>query len=119
MTMAAAVASAPVRVFIRYSHDSPEHMARVLELSNRLRSEGVDAEIDRYEEAPPEGWPRWCDRKIEEARFVLMVCTETYRRRFEGKAPPSQGLGVKWEGAIVTQELYETEGKNAKFVPVV
>jgi hypothetical protein len=111
-------ASERVVVFISYSHDSPEHMEHVLELANRLRSEGIDAEVDRYEDAPPEGWPRWCDRKIQEAQFVLVICTETYLRRFEGTDKPGRGLGAKWEGAIVTQELYETDASNSKFIPV-
>jgi hypothetical protein len=106
-------------VFISYTHDSPEHMTRVLNLANRLRSEGVDAEIDRYEDAPPEGWSRWCDRKMQGAQFVLVICTETYRRRFEGTDGTGQGLGAKWEGAIVTQELYQAEAKNLKFIPVL
>ena len=32
------------KVFISYSHDSPEHSARVLEFANALRGHGVDAE---------------------------------------------------------------------------
>jgi hypothetical protein len=87
-----------IGVFISYSHDSPEHMDRVLELANRLRGEGIDAEVDRYEDAPPEGWPRWCDRKIQEAQFVLVICTETYLLRFGGASKPGLGLGVKWRG---------------------
>ena len=31
------------QVFISYSHDSPEHQRRVLELSERLRADGIDA----------------------------------------------------------------------------
>ena len=46
----------PPRIFISYSHDSEEHSARVLKLAIRLRSEGVDAWLDRYEPAPQEGW---------------------------------------------------------------
>lgn len=107
-----------IRVFISYSHDSLAHMDRVLDLANRLRSGGIDVDVDRYEDAPPEGWPRWCDRKIQQAQFVLVICTETYLSRFEGTDKPGQGLGAKWEGAIVTQELYETEGSNSKFIPV-
>ena len=42
------------------SHDSAEHRKRVLSLSERLRSEGVDAQIDQYiPGTPAEGWPRW------------------------------------------------------------
>jgi hypothetical protein len=50
---AAAALRRPPRIFISYSHDSEEHSARVLELATRLRSEGVDAWLDRYEPAPP------------------------------------------------------------------
>ena len=45
--------------------------------------------------------------KVEWADFVLVICTETYHQRFKGKAPVGQGKGVKWEGAILTQELYD------------
>ena len=30
------------------------------------------------------GWPLWCERQIEAANVVLMVCTETYHRRVSG-----------------------------------
>jgi hypothetical protein len=45
-------ADAPERVFISYSHDDEVHKARVLDLANRLREDGVDAVIDQYEESP-------------------------------------------------------------------
>ena len=35
--------SQPPKVFISYSHDSPDHEARVLTLANRLRDDGIDA----------------------------------------------------------------------------
>ena len=107
------------KVFISYSHDSREHMDRVLDLSNRLRAEGIDCHIDQYEESPPEGWPRWMIDQIEEAAFVLVVCTDTYERRFRGKEKTGKGLGAKWEGAIITQELYEAQANNSKFIPVL
>ena len=40
------------KVFISYSHESTDFEEKVLEFSNRLRSEGIDANIDLYEEAP-------------------------------------------------------------------
>lgn len=107
------------RVFISYSHDSPEHADRVLELADRLRSEGIDCHLDQYETSPPEGWPRWMPNQVEAADFVLVICTETYNLRFRGKAEAGKGLGVKWEGAIITQELYDAGANNTRFVPVV
>lgn len=107
------------KVFISYSHDSPRHIDRVLKFSSRLRADGLDSHIDQYETSPNEGWPRWTANRIEEANFVLVVCTETYERRFRGRGETSQGLGAKWEGAVITQELYDKEGNNTKFIPVL
>ena len=107
------------KVFISYSHDSQEHMIQVLNLSNRLRTDGIDCTIDQYVFSPPEGWPRWMANQIEEADFVLVVCTESYERRFKGKEETGKGLGAKWEGAIITQELYDAEAKNTNFIPVI
>lgn len=107
------------KVFINYAHDSPEHVDRVLALANRLRREGVDAHIDQYETSPPEGWPRWTVRRIEAADYVLCVFTEVNQRRFKGEEEHGKGLGAQWEGAIITQELYEAAGDNKKFIPVL
>jgi tetratricopeptide (TPR) repeat protein len=106
-------------VFISYTHDSPEHMDRVLELAERLIEEGFDCQLDQYEMSPPEGWPRWSDRQIGAADYVLVVCTETYLKRFKGTEETGKGLGAQWEGAIITQELYEASGNNDKFIPVL
>lgn len=110
---------APPKVFISYSHDSPEHMARVLALSDRLRTEGLDCHIDRYEMFPASGWAQWTWEQIDWAQFVLVVCTEEYTSRLRGKQPAGVGQGARWEGAIITQELYNTTSHNTKFVPVV
>jgi hypothetical protein len=109
----------PAKVFISYSHDSPKHMNQVLALSDALRAKGIDCHIDQYEMSPPEGWPRWMMRQIEQAGFVLVVCTETYERRFKGEEAIGKGLGVTWEGAILTQELYEAQVNNTKFIPIL
>src|SRR5215216_600840 len=93
-------AQTPPKVFISYSHDSVEHKRRVRRLSDRLRQEGVDSNIDQYEQSPQEGWPRWMVRQIREADFVVVVCTQTYQRRFEDQEDPGRGFGSAWEGAI-------------------
>ena len=108
-----------MRVFISYSHDSKEHKDRVWDLCERLRKDGIDCRIDQHEVSPPEGWPRWCRNQVQESQFVLVVCTEIYNQRYEGKAPAGEGKGAKWEGFIITLELYEAEGRNNKFIPVV
>ena len=108
------------KVFISYSHDSVEHARRVLGLAERLRKDGVDAKLDQYVAGtPPEGWPRWTENQLEWADFVLLVCTETYYRRFRGHEQPEKGRGVDWEGALVTNEVYDDRSLTKKFVPTL
>ncbi|MEN6429158.1 MAG: SEFIR domain-containing protein [Phycisphaerales bacterium] len=113
-------ADGPVRVFISYSHDSPEHTKRVLGLANALRSQGVDAELDQYHTRPPQGWSAWCEEQLrpENSEFVLLICTETYRKRVENQVPVDEGRGVYWEGRLIYRYLYN-EKQNKRFIPIL
>jgi len=122
MTLRAAIRKAPGRVptvFVSYSHDSHQHAAMVLELAQRLRSNGVDCWIDQFERGPPQGFPRWMVQQIARADMVLLVCTDTYRRRFDGVEERGRGLGVNFEGYLVLQELYDAEMRHRKFIPIL
>ena len=115
----APMANAP-RVFLSYSHDSDEHAARVLALADSLCDGGIDVILDRYvHPAPVEGWPRWIDRNLDEAKFVLIVCTETYRRRVMGLEEPGKGLGVRWVGSLISNRIYHDEPSGSRFIPVL
>jgi hypothetical protein len=107
------------RIFISYCHKPPETKQQVLEFSQRLRQNGVDSRIDQYEQPPPVNWPRWMMDQVEEADFVLVLCTEEYHKRFRGKETPGVGKGVNFEGAIITQELYDAAGGKLKFLPIL
>ncbi len=109
----------PPKVLISYSHNSIEHADRVLGLADWLRERGIDADIDQYEVSPPEGWPRWMDRQIENSDFVLLICTETYYRRVMDTEAPGKGLGVRWEGNLIYQHIYDGSASNTKFIPVL
>ena len=108
------------RILFSYSHDSPEHAERVLRLSECLRQDGVETVLDQYiNGTPANGWPRWMLDQIDEADFVLLICTETYYRRFRGHEEPDKGKGADWEGAVITQEIYDARSSTTKFVPVL
>jgi len=98
----------PPKVFVSYSHGPRPYMDRVLALSDGLRRDGVDAEIDQYEPAPPEGWPLWSWRQIESADYVLWICTE------EGG-----GKGRQFELFMMTQKLYDARTENSSWIPVI
>ena len=110
----------PKKVFISYSHDSPEHSERVLSLSERLRDDGITTQLDQYENGTPsKGWPRWMLDQLDEADSVIVVCTKTYYRRFRGHEEPAKGKGADWEGALITQQIYDERSNTVKFVPVL
>ena len=113
------MADAP-RVFLSYSHDSDEHADRVLALADALRDLGIDVILDQYvHPAPEEGWPLWMDRNFDEAEFVLMVCTETYRRRVMGLEEPDKGPWVRWEGSLIYNRIYLDKPSGTRFIPVL
>jgi hypothetical protein len=114
------MASEPPKALISYSHDSPQHARRVLALAERLRKDGVDAQLDQYVAGtPPRGWPRWMEDQLDSAQFVLVVCTETYHRCFHGREEPNKGKGADWEGSSIILELYNARSDTSKFVPVL
>jgi hypothetical protein len=107
-------------IFISYSHDSAEHREKVLRLAERLRQDGLDAQLDQYVEGTPEqGWPRWTLDRFTEADYVLVVCTETYYLRFRGHEVPGCGKGADLEGALITHEIYDARSRTVKFVPLL
>ena len=109
----------PPKVFISYSHDSREHNDRVLALADRLRKEGVDCNIDQYEQSPPIGWHRWMLGEIKKADFVLVICTEEYQRRFLGNESYGKGRWITWEGGVIIESLYRIGANNTQFIPVL
>src|SRR5262249_25684648 len=62
---------------------------------------------------------QWMNQQLEQARFVLVVCTETYCRRSAGKEEPGTGLGATYEAQYIQQLLYNAGGANEKFIPVL
>jgi hypothetical protein len=106
-------------VFVSYSHDTPAHKESVLQMAVALRERGIDVLIDQFEPSPSRGWPTWMHQQIEDAEFVLVVCTKTYRERAEGRATPGTGLGASYEGSIINQTIYAQSGHNEKFIPLL
>jgi hypothetical protein len=107
-----------MRTFVSYSHDSEDHKRLVLGFADQLRKQGIDCILDQYEESPEEGWPRWMEAELGRSSNVLVVCSKGYFDKLQPNAKPG-GKGVKWEGAIITQEIYDQEGRNKRFIPVL
>lgn len=101
------------RIFVSYSHDSPDHKAWVRVFVERLRSEGCDVIHDESDLRLGRDVMAFMDRAIASADRVLLICTDQYVEKADGR---SGGVGV--ETAIVTGELVE-KLDSFKFVPVI
>ncbi|EMB9641025.1 TPA: toll/interleukin-1 receptor domain-containing protein [Enterobacter cloacae] len=101
------------KVFVSYSHDSQEHKKWVLELSTRLRNNGVDAILDQWDLKPGDDLPCFMEKGLSSADRVLMICTEKY----VDKANSGAG-GVGYEKMIVTADLLKTIDSN-KIIPLI
>src|SRR5690349_2771702 len=107
----------PIRTFISYSRDSAAHDEKVLRFADRLCSRGIDCILDQYFTSPSEGWPKWMDRELQKAVYVLVVCTEGYNEKLRGENPRGSGKGVKWESLVTYQMLYEAGSENSNVIP--
>jgi SEFIR domain-containing protein len=107
-------------VFISYSHDSTQHSDRVLALTKALIEMGLHVELDQFVTSPEHGWPSWCEERLrpENAAFVPVICTPTYRDRMLNKVSFDEGRGAHWEGALIHQYIYDEKG-NKRFIPVL
>lgn len=110
--------SRPPTAIINYSHDSVHHKKRVLQFGNKLIDDGIDVFLDQYETSPPEGWQQWMEGHICNDDFVLIVCTQNYLEKIMNR-DSDNGKGVKWEGNLIYQYLYNSGTQNSKFIPVL
>ena len=101
------------KVFISYSHDSPEHKRWVSEIGAKLRHNGIDAILDQWDLGPGDDITLFMESGLKNSDRVLVICTDTYVR----KANAGEG-GVGYERQIVTAELIRNLGTN-KFIPVI
>ena len=101
------------KVFISYSHDSPEHKWWVSEIATRLRHNGIDAILDQWDLGPGDDITLFMESGLRDSDRVLVICTDTY----VSKANAGEG-GVGYERMIVTAELIQNLGTN-KFIPVI
>ncbi len=101
------------KVFISYSHDSPEHKQWVAELAEKLRHSGIDAILDQWDLGFGDDITRFMERGIVDADRVLVICTDKY----VSKANANEG-GVGYERMIVNSELVQNLGTD-KFIPII
>ena len=95
------------KVFISYSHDSDEHMDWVLQLATRLRSNGVDVILDKWNLKLGSDLASFMEKGLSKSNRIICVCSETYVR----KANNGKG-GAGYEKQIMTAEYINDQNTN-------
>jgi hypothetical protein len=101
-------------VFISYSWDNEEHKKWVLNLANRLCTDGVDAILDQYYLKPGKNLPHFVENSISKAHRILIIFTPNYKLKADKRAG-----GVGYEYSIMNADLYKNQTANDKVIPVL
>lgn len=94
-------------VFVSYSHDDEAHLDWVLQLATRLRSNGVDVILDRWNLRLGQDLASFMERGLSNANRVICICSEKYVE----KANSGKG-GAGYEKQIITSELITDLNSN-------
>lgn len=107
------------RLFISYSHDSPEHDRWVLDLAQRLHRDGFECVIDQDPPRPSGGWLNWMSRWIDESDVVLVICTERYCGISHDYITPDTSMADRWECVIDAAAVYRSSDLLSRCVVVL
>ena len=102
------------KVFISYSWDNEDHKRWVLELANRMRSNGVDIILDRYYLTAGKSVTHFVENALRDAQKVVIIFTPNYKLKADQRAG-----GVGYEYSIINNSLYQNQKGNDKIIPVL
>ncbi len=101
------------KVFISYSHDSPEHKRWVSRLALALHQNNVNVTLDQWYLIPGQEWRQFIEDNVRNSDRTLLICTPDYLRKADHGVG---GVGLEWQ--IVTAHLGQDQGVN-KFIPII
>lgn len=103
------------KIFISYSWSNPDHEDWVINLAERLVSDGVDVVIDKWNLKEGQDKFNFMETmvKSEEIQKVLIILDEKYSKKAEIRAG-----GVGTETQIISPKIY-VDVSQEKFIPIV
>lgn len=108
------------RVMISYAHQSADHVRMVGDLADFLRTRDFDVSLDQYATGERQDWVQWTLEQMRAAERILVVCSPSYRRRFERECPKDEGRGVQLESLLIREEIMRDQQVAVRrFLPVL
>jgi hypothetical protein len=102
------------KTFISYSWSSPEHQQWVIDLATRLREDGIDAILDKWDLKEGHDAIAFMEKMVTDATVekVIIVSDRVYSEKADGRRG-----GVGTETQIISPQVYARADQN-KFVVV-
>ncbi len=109
------VPNPPPKVFVSYSWSSGEHKKWVLDLAERLMSDGIAVILDVWELKPGQDKYVFMEKAVTDKSVckVLVVCDRAYAEKADGRKG-----GVGTEAQLISHKVYN-EVSQEKFLTVV
>jgi hypothetical protein len=103
------------RAFISYAWSSPTHESWVLNLATRLREDGVDVILDKWDLKPGHDAHKFMEQMVTDPKVtkVIMICDPKYAEKANQR---SGGVGV--ESQIISPEVY-SDAEQDKYAAVI
>lgn len=103
------------KVFISYSWTSSEHEEWVVQLAKRLRADGIDVVLDKWDLKVGHDIYAFMESMVtsESIDKVLIICDKGYKEKAENR---EKGVGT--ETQIITPQIYN-DTQQEKFIPIV
>lgn len=101
------------RVFMSYSHDDKEHRDWVLALATRLRADGVDVCLDRWDVTLGGNLAHFMEKAANASYRVVAVISASYARKADER---KGGTGV--EAQMLSTRLYESMHSD-QVIPII
>ncbi|WP_159081550.1 toll/interleukin-1 receptor domain-containing protein [Nocardioides sediminis] len=106
----------PPVAFVSYSWAGDQHVAWVANLARRLRANGVDVHLDRWDVRLGHDLNLFMERYADPSARVMIVLSDDYGPKADRRAEQSSGVGT--ETTIVSPTVYRDLGGN-RVIPVV
>jgi hypothetical protein len=105
----------PPKVFLSYSWTSPEHEEFVISLATKLRADGIDVVLDKWDLKEGQDKYAFMEQMVTDPSIhrVLIISDKRYAERSD-----SREGGVGSETQIISPEIYR-KADQEKFIPIV
>lgn len=107
-----------IRVLVSYAWEDEAYRELVARLAARLRSDGIDARLDRWN-VDDRPLPDFMASEVRKADKVLMLCSPAYKKKVHAMQDGERATGAGLESALLTSAVFNDYTLRKKILVVV